>query len=541
MVWLAPLPPLPTSAGRPYTGSDDFMALFAADAPWYMAAGHVRVFKLYGEWVAGTATDQELVQVVTGLRSRHIALAVEVGPLTPTAECGNGVEGFAGAEEGLKIAHRIQRAGGTIDYLALDEPFAFAHLYDGVQACHWPAERVAHQVADYARSVKGVFPTVSIGDIEPMWAGTGTTVFEDWLRTYARVAGSDFPFFHLDPDFDRPDWADQAKTLEGFCRARGVDFGIIYNGAGDTDQAFAASTEDRYVSYEAQARGHPDEAVFQSWVDKPDHVLPETTSGSFTWLIDRYFRTRTSLDLEVGPSQFVGSLRASGILTDPSGQPIPGASILVTLTPVDGPGTLETYSITGTVPPGAATGMAGLRVNTECACAGAGDLSLYDLSYSEGTSPSMVPDGDFAAGLAGWGLYGDDIASLKPSDRGGASMLQVRASSKQTLIVNSPDFPVRAGQAFTVSFDARVAPGSAGSGYFTLVFLGPSGEVGRERIPFAPANFDVGTRTTDAQGAFGATFHPPGVFLHLGRVLVEASFAGDDRYWPAYRSGTTTA
>jgi hypothetical protein len=113
-------------------------------------------------------------------------------------------------------------------------------------------------------------------------------------------------------------------------------------------------------------------------------------------VVDRYFRTRSHLDLEVGPSQFPGSDRADGILTEASGARIPGASIRVTLTPV-----------------------------------------------------------------------GED--------------------------------------------------GSLGFVY------------------------DMGTRTTDEQGAFQLTFHPPGVYLHLGKVLIEAWFPGDDRYWPAYRSGTIAA
>src|SRR5207244_29581 len=130
--------------------------LFAAGSPWPRAAAHVRVFELYGQWVAGTATDQELAQVVTNLRSRHMALAVEAGPLTPTAECGAGIEGFAGPAEGLKIAHRIEQAGGTIDELALDGPFAFGHQYDGPGACRWSATKIAREVADYARAVRTV-------------------------------------------------------------------------------------------------------------------------------------------------------------------------------------------------------------------------------------------------------------------------------------------------------------------------------------------------------------------------------------------------
>src|SRR5947207_3704053 len=89
--WFAPLPPMPEREGRPYTGSDDFMALFSPDAHWQTAAARIGVFKLYGEWVLGTASDAQLRQVVDDLRRRGIALAVEGGPLEP-ADCGRGVE-----------------------------------------------------------------------------------------------------------------------------------------------------------------------------------------------------------------------------------------------------------------------------------------------------------------------------------------------------------------------------------------------------------------------------------------------------------------
>ncbi len=59
LTWFAPLPPMPTDAGRPYTGSEDFMDLFAPDAPWERAASQLDVFKLYGEWVAYHATADQ--------------------------------------------------------------------------------------------------------------------------------------------------------------------------------------------------------------------------------------------------------------------------------------------------------------------------------------------------------------------------------------------------------------------------------------------------------------------------------------------------
>src|SRR5207249_3389867 len=75
LYWFAPLPPLPMTPGRPFIGSDDFMSLFTPDADWAEASGHLQVFKLYGEWVAYHATDQQLRRVVADLQRRGLALA----------------------------------------------------------------------------------------------------------------------------------------------------------------------------------------------------------------------------------------------------------------------------------------------------------------------------------------------------------------------------------------------------------------------------------------------------------------------------------
>jgi hypothetical protein len=131
LVWFAPLPIMPTHPGRPFIGSEDFMSLFEPDAPWQEAAGHIQVFKLYGEWVGAHATDAELRQAVTDIQRRGMALAVEAGPLDPPADCGQGVEGFAGKEEGRRIAARIQSAGGTLN--DIDEPY-FLRTCDGPNA-----------------------------------------------------------------------------------------------------------------------------------------------------------------------------------------------------------------------------------------------------------------------------------------------------------------------------------------------------------------------------------------------------------------------
>jgi hypothetical protein len=268
----------------------------------------------------------------------------------------------------------------------------------------------------------------------------------------------------------------------------------------------------------------------------PTSPAPSTTS---TETATPRARLSTSMDMEVGPSEYVGSFRASGTLTDQAGRPVPGAAIRVTLTPLEGPGTLESYTLTGTAPAGASRATVGLRVNIECGCEGTADLTLYDVEYTQSPrAGSLVPNGDFAGGLNGWALSGSGITHLRASDLGDGSMLRIRASTRQSLSANSPRFTVEAGQPFTVTFDARVAPASAGSGYFSLVFQGGSGEIGREQVDFSPASFALGTRTTDENGSFRATFHPPGAELPLGRVKVEARFDGDDQLLPASASGT---
>jgi hypothetical protein len=159
---------MPTHPGREFIGSEDFMSLFEPEAPWHTAASRVQVFKLYGEWVAYHATHDELRQAVTDIRRRGMALAVEAGPLDAPGDCGQGIEGFAGKEEGLRIASRIAAAGGTLNLIAMDEPYFYGHVYDGENACRWPVEKVAAEVDVFIKAMQEAIPGVIIGDTEPL-------------------------------------------------------------------------------------------------------------------------------------------------------------------------------------------------------------------------------------------------------------------------------------------------------------------------------------------------------------------------------------
>lgn len=536
-IWFAPLPPMPIREGRPYIGSADFSKLFAGDAPWPKVAGRTHVFKLYGEWLGGTATDSELRRVVAALKARDIAIAIEAGPLI-AAGCGEGVEGFAGGSaEALRLIRRVVSAGGSVRYVAMDEPFFFASLYSGPNACRWSTAKVAREVARFIREVKAAHPSVIIGDIEPL-AGPGTADrYEEWMAACRAAVGSPLPFFHLDLDWGRGDWAPSSARLQAYARAHGVAFGIIYNSAlADSDRAWLDAAWAHVLTHELGTAGPADHAIFQSWTDHPDRVLPESGPDTFTHLIADYVRARTALSIDA-PTSGGGGLSVVGTVRTRGGQPIRDAAVDLLATPRDGP--YQVLELRGTVPAGASMAVIGLRVNHEDAGAGSADLSFYELGYAQGaTTVNVVPNGRFDDGLDGWGRWGDGSLTVTPSDRRAGQMLRAVVTSSQTLGLNSGDFAVTPGAEYRMWLAARIPEASIGSAYVAAIFLKADGsEVRRDIRQLAPAPIAIGTATTDATGAFSLTASA----LEAGRYRLRASYAGDEVLWPAWADVEATA
>jgi hypothetical protein len=296
LYWFGPLPPLPIGEGRPFTGSDDFMKLFETDAPWQTTAEKIQVFKLYGEWVFNHQGDAQLKKVVADLNRRGLAIAIETGPLDPDG-CGNGVEGFATIASSLQMARAIQSAGRTLHFIALDEPYYFGHFYDGPNACHWSAEKIAIEVDEFIKAVRKIFPNVIVGDTEPLAGPAGAKAYADWLDTFYSVNGYHLAFLHMDIDWSRPKWSEEVKTIQEHGSSIGVPVGIIYNGnaADKTDEDFLSATGERVKKLELMTGVQPDHVIFQSWNDKPDRALPETEPDTFTGFINQYFTDKTSL------------------------------------------------------------------------------------------------------------------------------------------------------------------------------------------------------------------------------------------------------
>jgi hypothetical protein len=293
------------------------MDLFEPGAPWDKAASRIGVFKLYGEWVAYHATPEQLRAAIDGIMARGLVLAVEMGPLDPPPECGEGIESFAGIDEGRLISRRIREAGGRLQVIALDEPDYFAHVYDGPNACHWPIDRVATGVAGFRDAICAEWPEVIVGDTEPTPSPVDTADLGEWLDAYRKAAGEPFAFEHLDVDWSRSGWERLAVDLEHVVRERGVAFGMIYNGGAATSDAQWVGIAGGRVVAHAAAGAKPDHVLFQSWMDKPDRVLPETEPTTFTALLDRYLDDPASLG------------RVPGAVEDPAlGRPVKASSAL---------------------------------------------------------------------------------------------------------------------------------------------------------------------------------------------------------------------
>jgi len=525
-IWFGPQP-----EGGPISPAD-FFELFSPDAPWKQTAEGVHVLFLYGGWV-DRASQDELRMIMDDARRRRMGLAYELAPLESTAQCdGATAEGFGATIVGRTASLQIQKAGGRLDYVHLEHPYD-AVTFSGVPPeCDYSAERAAQDIAIFAKEVRSVFPQARFGADET--ANHDPQAVAEWVEAYRSDVGEDLSFFSLDVDYDRPEWPHEARLIEDYIRGRGLEFGIFYRGDADdeSDAEWVTKAEQRFVEFEVIAGGRPDRAIFQSWHYHPHQLLPETDPTTFTHLVSRYLRTRTTLT--VVTQHTAGAPTLSGTLVDAQSRPLPNSEVSLRFTPLGGPGIVSDYVLSDKVPQGATQAVVGYRINHECGCSGDSELTMYELSYMEAGSGNLVSNWKFADGLTGWGFVGAATQQIVPSDLGAGNAFQVRAQAGQEAALDSFTFPVRAGADFTFTVKARVAPFSEGSGYFAVIFLGPNTEIRRFQIPLKPGTASIGKMVTDSSGAYALRVDSP----HAWRAFYEAWYAGDDTFWPAYATAT---
>jgi len=304
-IWFAP-PAAPVNT--PLHRAVDFMDLFNPDAPWQQAASHVKVFMLTGAYLSH-APQQEVDRIVGDLNRRRIPIALaigvmNVGPKATNPSCGGLglVEGYGTPQLARAVSQKIKEASGSIRYIAMDEPLWFGHYFNGrpggQPGCHSAIPQILDLIRESLAVYAGEFPDLVVGDTEPTDIAEQDQWKKDllaWTSGFRSQTGRPLAFTHIDIPFNRPgeegyavDYYQEVEKLkqQGLIQA----IGVIYNGTptDSSDEAWILDAKQHIRLLEEKHHLHPDQALIQSWHAYPQHVLPESSAGSLTGLIDYY-------------------------------------------------------------------------------------------------------------------------------------------------------------------------------------------------------------------------------------------------------------
>jgi hypothetical protein len=282
-------------------GAEDFWQLFEPGAPWQSAKRHVTVFSIDQNLVTNGPPDK-LRKLYAYLKENHIALAIGIGMLTWSEQCGKHVEGYVPPGGSDYVAKRIKWLGGELAYIGIDEALFFGRWYTGKNACHASLDAVAADVAANFRAYQAVFPNVRLGDVEPFgpppdgdkpgFSWVKTT--QDWINALQTKTGAPLAFFHEDIiDWRRP-LSGYLPALSDLMKSNHIPFGPIFiaGSVDGPDIAWMQSAERNIDGIRALKMNPPDHLVFSTWHNYPTKNLPETSPEAFTHLIDYYFAGR---------------------------------------------------------------------------------------------------------------------------------------------------------------------------------------------------------------------------------------------------------
>jgi hypothetical protein len=294
--WLTAIDSMTVAAGGYHAGlngSPDFMNLFQIGVPWSGPLSKINVVKLYTQ-AFEFASDADLTHIFTYLNQNNIALAIEYPPISSNnASCFG--EGVMGATNATIIANRIKRLGGTLSYVAMDEPldFYFNAMSTNMPNCPFSSiQGLAQNVAKTYFAFKDIFPNVQMGDIECYFQDVvDVTQYATWFAAFKAATGVPLAFFHDDAMIETNIWQQRTPTVRQALLAASIPYGLIRNGYGTetTDIQWMAIAESRVQIYNSLGLPAPDQNVFQTWAPHPTYVLPQTSPTSLTFLVEYLF------------------------------------------------------------------------------------------------------------------------------------------------------------------------------------------------------------------------------------------------------------
>jgi len=216
-------------------------------------------------------------------------LGMEVGAIKPWGA--TGAKTFGNEQP---MWERIERLGGKIDAIAMDEPLLCVRRdlkKDDAYA--------VQETANYIALVRKNFPDIRVGDIET-YPSIPLEEHFPWIdalqKKLAEMNVRGLDFYRLDVNWvvynaqGTGSWKEVRKLEQG-CRKRKIPFSLIYWASGYPGLAKRGLADDStwYTTIMQQGYdyafidGKPDQYVIESWLDDaPKSIVPETDQFSFT-------------------------------------------------------------------------------------------------------------------------------------------------------------------------------------------------------------------------------------------------------------------
>jgi hypothetical protein len=257
---------------------------------------------LYADHNFNQFSDTDLRRWFSQLREWKLGLSLEVGAVKEW-----GITGDIPFTRQRPIWDRIQKLGGSIQSIAMDEPLLCVR-----KMLKKPDDYAVEETARFIALVREYDPELRVGDIET-YPSIPLADHQWWIENLNRKLREkhvrELDFYRLDVNWinftvqQNGSWK-EVKQLEQYCRSRHLPFSLIYwpSDLPVLRRMQQAGESTWYISIMRQAQdytvigGMPDEYVIESWVGEPSQCVPENADWTFTRsvrdFVDRFVAAR---------------------------------------------------------------------------------------------------------------------------------------------------------------------------------------------------------------------------------------------------------
>lgn len=259
------------------------------DGEWSQSRRDIHVFKFYSE-IIESSTVESLRQKFDFLRENNIKIAIELPALTwKQNSTGYKIEGFRRPGFSADIIRKIQSAGGSLDYISLDEPITFAAYKSGRNFPNLSPLELSRQLYVNLKPFYNAFPNVKVGDIEALNSIPGefySTYLPVFLSDFQGVSGHKIEFIHVD-QYWKGDWKTPVIYLNSISRKYKFRVGVIFNAsvATNDDSVWMGDARKNVKNYYSTMHDFPDDIIVQSWNFNPINPVGDNDKNANSSLV----------------------------------------------------------------------------------------------------------------------------------------------------------------------------------------------------------------------------------------------------------------